>query len=455
MGDQNKVVKFKKRRSINIGIVIFLGLFIYIAINVYIYFTKEQLTIYEVQEGSTAVDNKITALILRQETLVNSSKAGYLLYYQKDGSRVAKNESVFSISDNEIYSADTNDNAAIKLTKKNDTEIRHQIKNFRNSYSDNDYSKVYAFKDSAESTVLDILNNSMISDDKESAGTGVITSDQSGIITYYKDNYETVTPDNVTADMFQKANYKKTNLRTTDKISQNSPVYKLISSDTWNLVLPLTKDQYKKLVEADKKKLTITILEDESKITAGLNLVNKGSEYYAVLTMDKDMSNYIGERFLDVRIDFDSVKGLKIPNTAIVEKEFYEVPNSYFTQGGNSTKDGLVEKVTDKEGNLSTLFVPTDIYYEDDDYRYVDTKQFKVGTVIQSNGGEDDYLLSKTIKLSGVYNVNLGYAVFRRIEVLNQGKEYSIVSDHTSYGLSTYDHIVLDGKTAEDQKIIY
>ena len=86
----NKVVKFKKRKSINIGVIVFLILFLYIAINVYIYFTKDQLTIYEVHEGSTAVDNRITGLILRNETIVNSEKAGYISYYQKEGARVAK-----------------------------------------------------------------------------------------------------------------------------------------------------------------------------------------------------------------------------------------------------------------------------------------------------------------------------------------------------------------------------
>ena len=45
--------------------------------------------------------------------------------------------------------------------------------------------------------------------------------------------------------------------------------------------------------------------------------------------------------------------------------------------------------------------------------------------------------------------------MFRRIEVLYENEEYCIVKNGTQYGLSVYDHIALDGKTAVEQKIIY
>ncbi len=456
MGEQNKVVRFKKRKTINIGVVIFVVLFIYIAFNVYFYLTKDQLTIYEVHKGTTAVDNKITALVLRQEELFQTAKSGYVLYYQKDGARVAKNEAIYAISDNEVYNTDNMDSAAIVLTSKNTALLSHEIRSFRNSYSDSDYSKVLDFKDTAASTVLDILNSALISENQTAASTaGAITSDKSGIITYYTDNYEAVTEENFTADMFHPKDYTKTNLRTTDKISQSTPVYKMITSETWKLILPLTKDQYSRL--KDQEKVSITVLEDDCDITAKLSFASRDSDQYAILSMTKDMANYLGERFLDIRINFSSVEGLKIPNTAIVEKEFYEVPLSYFTQGGDSKENGLVKLVYGENGDTSTQFVVANIYYQDDDnnYGYVDTDLFEAGTQIQPVDGSDTYTLSKTIKLSGVYNVNLGYAVFKRIEVLDSGKEYSIVSDHTSNGLSAYDHIILDGKLAEEQEIIY
>ena len=56
--------------------------------------------------------------------------------------------------------------------------------------------------------------------------------------------------------------------------------------------------------------------------------------------------------------------------------------------------------------------------------------------------------------LQGVYNVNKGYAVFKQIEILYQNNDYSIIKTGTSYGISMYDHIVLQGNEVEENTII-
>ena len=460
--NNNKVVKFKKRKRINIGIVVFLILFLYIAINVYIYFTKEQLSIYEVHEGSTAVDNQITGLILRNETVNTSDKAGYVAYYQKEGARVSKNSAVYTIDDSETMSDILADEEiSISLSAKNSAELRREVKNFRNNYSNINYSYVYKFKDELDSTVMDLLTNTMIDNQElitEETGRtfsyDIVRSSESGIISYYTDGYEAVTSDLVTSDIFHPQEYAKTNLRTADIIDLNVPVYKLITSDEWKLVLLLTKDQYDLL--AGKEQVTFTILEDGLRMTAPLALRQKGAEYYADITMNQYLSNYLEERYLDVQLDFDTVKGLKLPLSSVIEKDFYLVPLEYKTMGADSTDDGLIiEAYNEKTGEASYTFKPVDIYHEDDNYAYIDADLFAPGTNIHSSSGTKSYTLSQTAKLTGVYNVNQGYAVFRCIEILYQNEEYCIIKVDTRYGLSAYDQIALDGSVAIDQAIIY
>ncbi len=461
MSDNKKVVKFKKRKTINMGVIVFLILFLYISIHVYLYFTNDQLSIYEVHEGSTAVDNRITGLILREENIISSEKAGYVSYYQKEGARVAKNASVYSIDDSQSMSdmlASTD--VPIILTEKESAEMMHKINVFRSTYSDSDYAAVYNFKENAQSTVLDILNTTLIDNEKalrEQSGDTysyqVATSAGSGIITYYTDGFETVTPDMVTADMFNLDDYTRTSLRTTSIIDQDTPIYTLITSEQWKLVLPLTEDQYEQL--NGKEQAAFTILEDDFKMTAALALSQKGSEYYATLTMNKYLSNYLDERYLEVELDFDTFDGLKIPLSSIVEKDFYLVPLEYLSMGADSTDTGLIVETYDsKSGEAKYTFTSTDIYFQDEAYAYVDTEQFSAGTYIHSSANSERYTLGPTNKLTGVYNVNLGYAVFRRIEILYQNEEYCIVSNNTPYGLSAYDQIALDGSTAVDQAII-
>jgi hypothetical protein len=457
----NKVVKFKKRRSINIGIIVFLILFLYIAINVYIYFTKDQLSIYEVHEGTTAVDNQITGLILRDEKIVTADKAGFVSYYQKEGARIAKNSTVYSIDESgQMLSVLKSGEIPITLSDKNNDEIKHDIRQFQNTFSDDNFASVYDFKDSAQSTVLDILNSTMITNGQaimEETGLtfnyDMIGSLESGIVTYYTDNFETVTSDSITSDMFKLDNYKRTSLRTTEAVTKSNPIYKLIASEEWQLVLPLTEEQYGKL--SGQERVSFTILEDDFEMSAKLELLQKGSEYYAILTMDKHLSNYLEDRYLEVELDFDSVEGLKIPLTSIVEKDFYLVPLEYFCQGAESTDTGLIKESYSETGEVTYPFVKTDIYYQDDAYGYVDALAFPAETWIHSSTNSDRFQLAEMNKLTGVYNVNLGYAVFKRIEVLYQNEEYCIINNNSQNGLSAYDQIALDGTTAVDQAIIY
>lgn len=463
MSKNRRVVKFRRRRTINIGIVIFLILFIYIAINIYIYFTKEHISIYEVQEGFNVDDRRISGLILRDEHLVSTQKAGYVYYFQKEGSRVAKNTSVYSVDDStQIMDIITSGENLVSLSADNTKQFQYEIKKFHNTYSDFDFSYVYDFREEVESTMLDILNQNMIEKGHQiEADTGfaftyeVFKSNSSGIVSYYMDNYETITKNQITKDMFDTENYNRVSLRTSDMISINTPVYKLITSEIWSIILPLTNEQYEKIL--GKEKISFTILKDNFTTTAPVTLFHNpiDGSYYVELTMDKHMSNYLEDRFLDIELHLEKVEGLKVPLSAVTTKDFYLVPLSYFTTGGNSDDQGLVKEEYDKDtGEVNLIFVPTDIYYQDDTYGYVDTNQFVPNTWIRSTTG-DRYQLSITNKLTGVFNVNMGYAVFKRVEILYQNEAYCIVDKNTSYGLSLYDHIALDSSTVIEQKIIY
>lgn len=461
MSDQNKVVKFKKRKNINIGIIVFLILFLYIAINVYIYFTKDKLSIYEVHEGTTAIDNHITGLVLRQERIINSEKAGYITYYQKEGARVAKDTPVYSVDDSgQLYNLVENSDIPVTVSAKNYAEIKHDIRSFENSFSNDNFASVYDFKENAQSTVLDILNSTVINEGQalmESSGItynyDIVPTDQSGIVTYYSDSYEAVTPDQVTEDMFQEENYKRTSLRKTEMVEKDSPIYKLITSETWNLVLPLTKTQYDKL--DGKNKVSFTVLDDDFEMSAALSLSQKENSYYAVLTMSKYLSNYLEDRYLDVELDFNSVEGLKIPVSAIINKDFYKVPKGYLTQGADSKDMGLIKMSYSDSGEVSYNFISLNNYYEDDSFVYVEADLFPSGTKIKSPTDSQEAVLAETTAFTGVYNVNLGYSVFKKIDILYQDDEYCIIDKNTKNGLSAYDHIALDGKTAVDEAIIY
>ena len=57
--------------------------------------------------------------------------------------------------------------------------------------------------------------------------------------------------------------------------------------------------------------------------------------------------------------------------------------------------------------------------------------------------------------LQGVYNINKGYTQFRQINILYQNEEFTLVEEGTSYGLTVYDRIVLNGEAVSEDEVVY
>ena len=167
------------------------------------------------------------------------------------------------------------------------------------------------------------------------------------------------------------------------------------------------------------------------------------------------MVTFCTDRFIDIELILEDEEGLKIPNSSIVEKEFFIVPKEYVTQGGNSNSYGVMKETYLEDGSASTEFIETTIYNETETDYYLDDMVLRIGDYIIKPESTEKYAISKRGSLTGVYNINKGYADFKQINILYQNDEYSIVKSNTQYGLSVYDYIVLDASTVEDDEFIY
>ena len=110
-----------------------------------------------------------------------------------------------------------------------------------------------------------------------------------------------------------------------------------------------------------------------------------------------------------------------------------------------------------KNGKQEQTFKPADVYYEDDDGNaYIDGSLFEAGSTIvkSATAGSSKMQLTVVKNLEGVYNCNQGFCEFRRIEKLYSNDEYAVVDNTTEYGLSTYDHIVLNPELIGENDII-
>ena len=252
---------------------------------------------------------------------------------------------------------------------------------------------------------------------------------------------------------FDEASYQRNNLKQNVSVSNGDAVYKLISNEEWHIVVPITNTLADEL--ADDNTLKLRFNKDGKTAYATYVITEKSGEKYLILTLRNSLVRYAKDRFIEIELLLTEQTGLKIPNSAITEKEFFTIPVSYFMKGGDSDADGLLVSSTNKNGKTTTEFVSPTIYYTTDDYYYIDSENVTAGDILVKPDSNETYRVgSDTATLKGVYNVNKGYAVFKQIDILYQSKEYTIVKTGTSYGISLYDHIALDGAKINEDDLL-
>lgn len=456
----NKVTKYRRPLNINIGIIIFGIIFIYILISVFVYIVNPKISVYEVNKGSLATNNTYQGLILRNETIVACEKAGYVNFYAREGEKIGTGQTVYTIDETgklEQILSDTTESEST-LTEQDIKSLKTEISSFANNFDSNNFKSVYNFKYDIENTVLELVNINLLNSlaDLSSENAGVFTTYSApteGLVVYSIDGYEGVTIDTLTEDMFNYENYKKTPVKTSDLVNAGDVAYKLITDEAWSIIIPL--DEEKANEYAEREIMRIKFKKDGVKANAGFSIIRMNSKPYAKLDLTSSVIRYATDRFIDVEFMVNSKEGLKIPLSAVVEKDFYTIPAEYATQGGDNKNIGFLLETFDENGKSMTQFVQPNIYYSTDEDYYVEKHEFETGNYIVKTDSTDRYPIGKTDKLTGVYNINKGYAQFKQINILFQNEEYYIVEEGTTYGIAVFDHIVLDGKAVEEDDIIY
>ena len=108
-----------------------------------------------------------------------------------------------------------------------------------------------------------------------------------------------------------------------------------------------------------------------------------------------------------------------------------------------------------KVGSDTVEFVSPTFYALIDGNYYVNQKEFSAGDRVYKPDSEENYLVADTADLTGAFSVNRGYAVFRRVEVLEEKEGLCLIKTGTQYGLQPYDHIILDSTGISEYDVIY
>ena len=468
---ENTRKKFKFQ--LNIGFIVFAIIFVYLTITIVVNLMKDQISVCRVEEGQIVNSASFTGVCIRDEEVVNASGNGYINFYVGEGDKVASSGNIYLLSQNPPQTASTKSFAETEGATQEEeapenptnsafntaaySDIRDQITVFSKNYVDSQFSQVYSLGYNLQSLSTEMISAAKIQDYQSSTSGGqVVKTTQSGIVSYSYDGYENLAVESVTKQVISDSAYEQHQINPFTYVEAGQPAYKLVHSHQWQIAIPLNDVQASQLT--DVTSVNLTFKKDNIETVSDFYIYQGSDGSYGVLTLNDYMVRYISERYIDIEITFEEASGLKIPTSALLSKDFYQIPIQYLVTDNRSYESGFYCERTNENGETVADFRTTGIYYQDTDYFYVSMDDFSLGDYIGkiNTGSEDDrFRIGATGQLYGVYNVNKGYTQFEIVKILHKNSDYCIVEENLNYSVDLYDNIVLNSETVSENQIVY
>ncbi len=455
MGDNRKRFKLQ----LNIGFIVFMILFIYLTITIVVNLMKERISVCRVEEGQIVNSASFTGVCIRDEEVVNTSGNGYINFYVGEGDKVANGGNIYLLNSNPPQSSDSNaqDSGDIGFNASAYGDIRDQVTVFSRNYTDSQFSQVYSLASNLQSLSTEMVSTAKIQDYQANTGNGqVIQTSQSGIVSYSYDGYENLSVESVTKNVLSGSEHELHQINPYTYVESGQPAYKLVHNHQWQIVIPLTTEQASEL--EDVTSVNLTFKKDNIETISDFRIHQGSDGVYGVLTLNDYMVRYISERYVDIEIVFEEAAGLKIPTSALLTKDFYQIPIEYLIEDNRSYEEGFYCERTNENGETVADFRTTGIYYRDNDYFYVSMDDFSLGDYIgkvNTGSEEERFRIGATGQLPGVYNINKGYTQFEIVQILHKNSDYCIVTENLNYSVALYDNIVLNSETVTENQIVY
>lgn len=448
----DKEIKVLRSRNFNIVHLIFILFFLYLVIEVSRFASKEEIKVSEITEGSLTQNHNYTGLILREETIIRAGKDGYVKCYLSDGDRISKKGIIYGIDSTGDYISNTVGGVNI-ISEDQYHSLRKYMDRFETSYDGQRFADVYTLKDQLITTLYGIEQAT----EEQAGGNSHLKlkkAKESGLVFFTLDGYERVEADSVTKDMLSKLSISGSRVLSGDAVKEKQPVCKLISSEKWNIVVPVTEADAAYYANVQNAEVYLSEIDTTTKAEIRI-IADEDQEKLAVLTLDDYMAEFAADRLINLQLVKDLKKGLKVPKSSVVSNAVFIIPREY---GRKVDNDVFFYRRAGGSEEREQIKPP--ISYADASYYYLDDGEIEAGDIIlqiDDNGevGDSGFTVGDRKELKGVYNVNKGYAVFEAVKILDENDAYCIVESGSDYGLAAHDHIVLNASTVDEDDLLY
>ena len=435
-----RILPFRHGININIGLVIFIFIFLYLVYSLIHFAARENYTTFQVaMPGPLSEDLSYQAIILRQEDVTEAEHSGYVDLYVQEGGRVSVGVDIASVDEIGTYSAQIREAMTEReLTREEQLRLKTALKELSDSYRGMNFSAVYERKSMLRSAVLENsvseLYGEILAGTPAADFFHVSECAATGMVTYYRDGYETKSVRDLTAAVFDTTKYSRET--TQDLVAAGDFLYKTVTSEGWSLGVPLTADE-----AAEYGKVTalgVTFLKNGLNTTAAASVITGADGgYYLKLDLSRYLIRFISDRYTMIRIRRTEENGYKLPKTALTKESFYMIPRDYLTDAGfiQASYDG---------GRETVQTVKTDIVFEDEKYYYVAQTAFAGGTILARPDSSERYTVRLTAELDGVYKISKGFTEFCPVVIVAESDDYVLSAQNVRNGVSAYDTILLN-----------
>lgn len=457
----------KRRFQPNVGTVIFLIIFLYIIFSAYGMLRGNRISFYEVREGSIVQENGFSGIILREEQTVDAPGGGHIHFFAQEGRRVGVGDEIFGIDDTGEFTKYLGEHPELgsNLSSEQLEDLQSRLSAFSAHFQNQRFSSLYEIKNSLDTAALRYsgLGEEKELDSKlEELGIRLIRgkAPAAGVVSYSVDGYEGLREGDIREELFQKAGYEEYFIKPGAllQLDRSKAACRLVTSSDWSIVFPLTEEQRTRY--QDQKRVKLFFPGKELATSADLTLfTGADSRVYGRVKMSELMEDFLNERFLNFRIVSSENRGLKIPLSAVVDQEFYQIPKDYLVQNEKG-EDGFL-KISQVNGQNTAQFVAEEPAVSDEQFCYLRTggdaekDGIKQGDLLSRSDGKQSFTIAKTKILQGVYNINKGYCIFRQIIPLESGTDYLIAEANMENSVSVYDHIILNASLVKDGQLVY
>ncbi len=449
-----------RRSFLNIGTFLFMAVFVYLLIAFIMYLARGHVSPYELTEGVIVDDSVFSGVIIRNEEQVRSPKAGYLNYYLDDKSKSGKGEHVCAITSKRPgEDKEKKDNNVKDLPAAQESVVVSSIQNYVSTYSPDQYSDLYVLHDEINTsygfTSADQLTSQLDQLSESGSEIEFVDAPDDGLIVYATDDLTGLTEKKLESDIFDQKDYKEQIIRPGTKVKKNDALFRVVTDEKWSIIVPLNRKSLEKLKKT--KSVETRVGNMKNTIRADYKTVTIDGKEYGRLSYTTDMFRFASSRFVNVEMILQNDSGLKLPKSAVTEKQVYKIPGEFVITDPDTAQTGVQVVGTDQ----SRKFTKLNVFYSEENKDtgkktyYIKPGQLEAGTVVGKDNSSDTYKIGPKKAFEGVYNINKGYAVFQHIDVIASNKQYYVIRDNTTYGPMTYDHIALNADKIKENQIVH